>query len=174
LVKNNVLYGYNTDIIGFREAITSSIKDLSTVKSAVCYGYGGVVSVVINVLKSFNIDIYLCGRDINKIKQRAQELNVYEWSQGISCDLFVNAAPVTDKPLTESTNFLDSLQGCKIVFDHEMPGYYLKEYCNNNNVQHIPGTSMYMPQMIAQWSLFLQHLNISSGDLETYLIESSQ
>jgi hypothetical protein len=48
--------------------------------------------------------------------------------------------------------------GCKIAFDHEMPGKYLAQFCAENGVYHIKGTEMYYPQMVAQWRLFLEGL----------------
>jgi hypothetical protein len=58
--------------------------------------------------------------------------------------------------LEEAENFLPAIAGCKIAFDHEMPGVYLAEYCAAKNIYHIKGTAMYYPQMYAQWSLFLE------------------
>jgi hypothetical protein len=42
------------------------------------------------------------------------------------------------------------------VFDHEMPGSYLRSYCQTHGIKHIPGTSMYYPQMVTQWKIFLE------------------
>ena len=178
IVKDMKLYGYNTDMVGFSEAIKAKIaKENLTITSAVCYGYGGVVSVVIAVLKSLGINkIYITGRNLVEAKKRAETFGVLAWNEDVteSIDLFVNAAPVTDKPLHEAKNFLESLKTCKVVFDHEMPGKYLKQYCEDNNIVHIPGTDMYYPQMMGQWKLFLESYGIEDDKLIALLKEADE
>ena len=66
------LKGYNTDYIGFRLAIESSIKEKKC-SSAIIYGYGGVTCVVSHVLQSLGIKkdkIYLSGRNLSKACER--------------------------------------------------------------------------------------------------------
>ena len=138
--KGIKLKGYNTDAIGFRNAIQNGIQQSQlNVKSAVIYGYGGVTNVVVAILHEFNIDMYLTGRNVTTIEQRAKELNINVWSPTIQVDLFVNATPATELPLTESLNLLESLSGCKMAFDHSMPGVYLEEYCKQHDIYHIKG-----------------------------------
>ena len=62
-------------------------------------------------------------------------------AKNMASDLFVNAAPVTDEPLKNAVNFLPTLEGCSLVFDHELVGTELIKYCRANNVIHIPGKS---------------------------------
>jgi len=156
VVCDGKLNGFNTDAMGFEHAILKGVSDSGIeVKSAVCYGYGGVASVVTTILSNLGIRVYITGRNNNVIKSRAAELSVHEWA-GEQCDLFVNATPASESALDVATNFLPAIRGCKIVFDHEMPGKYLKEYCTMNGVYHIAGTEMYYPQMYAQWTLFLK------------------
>lgn len=154
--KDGKLFGYNTDAMGFKFAITEGLRlSQLPVATAICYGCGGVASVVIAVLQSCNISVVLAGRNNINVETRAAELGVKMWN-GETADLFVNATPASEHPLEEATNFLESLKGCKIVFDHEMPGKYLKEYCVKNGIYHISGERMYYPQMEAQWKLFLR------------------
>jgi shikimate 5-dehydrogenase len=97
IVKNGLLVGYNTDYIGFKEAITAGIRKSGIeVKTAVCYGYGGVASVVTNALKDLNIEVYLIGRSNETAEARANELKVHYWNNQ-KCDLFVNATPASGK-----------------------------------------------------------------------------
>lgn len=156
VVRKGALKGYNTDALGFERAIIEGISSaaIGPVHSAICYGYGGVASVVTTVLAKMGITVYLTGRNEKSIISRANELNVQAWSNE-QCDLFINATPASERPLEEADNFLPAITGCKIAFDHEMPGVYLAEYCSANNIYHIKGTAMYYPQMYAQWSLFL-------------------
>jgi len=145
--KNGKLKGYNTDAIGFRNAIENGIQQSQVdVKSAVIYGYGGVTNVVVAILRELNITIYLTGRNRTTIEQRAKELNINIWipspATTIQIDLFVNATPATEMPLDESLNLIESLSRCKIAFDHSMPGVYLEEYCKQHNIYHIKGTTV--------------------------------
>jgi shikimate dehydrogenase len=152
------LKGYNSDALGFRQAIQNGMASSGIeVKTAVCYGYGGVTSVVTSVLQGMGIKVFLAGRNMQTAAERAKELNVDVWSNEI-VDLFVNATPATESPLEQAPNLLPALQGCKVAFDHEMPGKYLAQYCAESGVYHIKGTEMYYPQMVAQWRLFLEGL----------------
>jgi shikimate 5-dehydrogenase len=151
------LIGYNTDAMGFREAITGGIRSSKLVlKTAVVYGYGGVSSVVFHVLKALGIKVFVTGRRMEQARARAKEFGVHVFETGTPpCDLFVNATPVTDQDLALAQNFLPALKGSKCAFDHEMPGKCLQEYCEEHGIFHIPGTAMYYPQMAMQWELFL-------------------
>ena len=78
-------------------------------------------------------------------------------SQKHKPDLFVNAAPVTDfDSLEQIPNFLEAITTCRIVFDHELVGQTLVDHCKRNGIFHISGRSMYWPQMMAQWRIFLK------------------
>lgn len=152
------LKGYNSDALGFKCAIESGVNQSGIqVKTAVCYGYGGVTSVVTSVLQRMGMTVYLTGRNNETAASRAVELNVSVWN-GESVDLFVNATPATEHPLDQAPNLLPALEHCKIAFDHEMPGKYLAEYCLAKGIYHIKGTEMYYPQMREQWKLFLEGL----------------
>ena len=154
--KNGKLKGYNSDALGFRQAIVNGIAASNIeIKTAVCYGYGGVTSVVTSVLQGLGIRVYLIGRNRATAEARAPELKVEVWS-GQPVDLFVNATPATESPLEAAANLLPALQQCKMAFDHEMPGKYLQEYCAEHGIYHIKGLDMYYPQMTAQWKLFLE------------------
>lgn len=151
------LKGYNTDAIGFRAAIVNGIaKSGVKVTKAVCYGYGGVASVVTSILSELGIEVCITGRNPAAAERRAQELSVGLWSKGTAADLFVNCTPGTEHPLNLAPGLLDALSGCTIAFDHEMPGKYLADYCAENNIYHIKGLDMYYPQMYEQWKLFLE------------------
>ena len=83
-----LLVGYNTDAMGFEAAISGAIKNAGgrPVASAVCYGYGGVTSVVVAVLRQLGIsNIYLTGRRPEEAARRAAELGVRAFSAGKKC-----------------------------------------------------------------------------------------
>jgi shikimate dehydrogenase len=156
--RGNILKGYNTDALGFRAAILKGVQISGlTIKTAVVYGYGGVTNCVVSVLKSLGIEVFITGRRPEAIQAKADQLNIQPWSdqQKGMIDLFINASPVTHHPLGDAVNFLNTIEGCRIAFDHEMPGTFLEQHCLQNNIYLIKGTEMYLPQMVAQWELFL-------------------
>lgn len=154
------LVGYNTDAFGFESAIKKGIKTTRIpIKTAVIYGYGGVFNVAYHVLTSMGIKVYASGRNTEEVNKKVKEYNLSP-HHGITTDLFVNATPASDYPLKQAQHFLKALLGCKLVFDHQMPGIYLRKYCEENHIPYIPGTDMYYPQMYKQWSFFLKgHVN---------------
>jgi shikimate dehydrogenase len=154
--EKDVLIGYNTDTYGFEQAIREGIAQSQVqVKTALIYGYGGVFNVAYHVLTSLGIEVSVTGRRTEEIAKKNQEYGLTPFD-GSPKDLFVNAAPVTDHPLTEAVGFVEALRGSKLVFDHHMPGSYLAAYCKENGIAYIPGTAMYYPQMYKQWALFLR------------------
>ena len=148
------LIGYNTDAHGFEQAIREGIAG-KPIKTALVYGYGGVFNVVYHVLKSLGLKVYVTGRRPEAVQQINEQYGLAP-HQGEPKDLFINASPVTDQPLENAPGFLDAVAGSRLVFDHEMPGAFLQEYCQQHGIQHIPGTAMYYPQMYKQWALFLE------------------
>ena len=158
------LKGYNTDVTGFKKAIVDGIDKFNLhIETAVCYGYGGVTAVVVYVLQSLGISVYIAGRNMELAAAKASKCLAFVWTKDQKVDLFVNATPASEHPLCEAANFIEALHNAKLVFDHEMPGQFLREYCESNKISYIPGTDMYYPQMYAQWSLFLD----SIVDVET-------
>lgn len=163
---SDILVGYNTDVLGFQYAISNCVAQRGvTIRTAVCYGYGGVTNVAVKVLQSMGVFVYITGRNPISVEAKALELGAGVYKEHIAVDLFVNATPVTDKPLQLASGFLETIQccQCKVVFDHELQGQYLKTYCADHSIMHISGTDMYQPQMHIQWTLFLynyiQHKN---------------
>jgi shikimate dehydrogenase len=164
LLPDGRIKGYNTDAIGFKIAIVNGIKNVSApIERAVVYGYGGVTNIVVAVLSSLGISVSIAGRRMDEAAKKAAELSTFlgiqvsPWQEESTvADIFINAAPVTDQPLENALNFVSAIKHCKVAFDHELNGSYLKKYCEENSVYHISGLDMYYPQMIAQWTLFLK------------------
>lgn len=171
------LVGYNTDASGFEEAIKKGIQSASKpVRKAVIYGYGGVSATVVHVLSSLGLEVFVTGRRPDEAVRRAAILGCKVWTEAdqIPIDLFVNATPVTDKPLDQASGFLKCLNTCHLAFDHELKGAYLKQYCDENNITHISGMAMYYPQMEAQWKLFLGPLGIAADMVPVLLKEAEK
>lgn len=173
--RGKILRGYNTDVIGFRQAVENGLaaNPNTTVTSAVIYGYGGVTNVAAHVLKSMGMIVYITGRRSDMVLAKAQELGVEVWTTAIQANLFVNAAPVSSSPLAEAEMFLPALAGCSLVFDHELNGHCLAAHCAAQNppVPLISGMDMYVPQMTTQWALFLEGLVPDSAEVVQRLEE---
>lgn len=166
--KDGKLYGYNTDVFGFETALRKHLAVSGiTVKKAVIYGNGGVSGVAAHVLKSLGIEATMAGRNQEKVAEKMNDLGL----SGIPgpYDLVVNATPVSSVPLEEAVGLLGILQDCKMVFDHNMPEKdnkinYLQNYCEEKKIYFIPGKDMYIPQMIKQWTLFLDGIEDDKGN----------
>ncbi len=153
--EDHKLIGYNTDTFGFEQAIKKGIKESGiNIKNALVYGYGGVFNVVFHIISSLGIEVSVTGRRKEAVNDRVMEFNLKQYD-GKPKDLFVNAAPVSDMPLDNAVGFLEALSGCPVVFDHQMPGNFLRDYCKKKGVFYILGAEMYYPQMYRQWELFL-------------------
>lgn len=169
--KGERLIGYNTDAYGFEMAIKKGIEGLN-VKTALVYGYGGVFNVVFHVLQRLGLEVFVCGRRSEAVLEINEKYGLTP-HDGTPKQLFINASPVTDKPLEEAPGFLEAVSGSEVVFDHEMPGQHLADYCVANSIRHIPGTEMYYPQMYRQWALFLQGL-VEEDEIPALIRKASQ
>lgn len=168
--RDDKLYGYNTDASGFQEAIMGGMsKHGITIKTAVVYGYGGVSGVAFAVLRKLGADVYVTGRRLEQAAKIGEAYGVKVFEVGsFEPDLVVNATPASDAPLEEAANLLPCLKDAKMVFDHQMPGPFLKEWCAEHAVPHISGYDMYYPQMAMQWGLFLEGL-VDAAELPALL-----
>lgn len=169
--KGDQLKGFNTDAYGFEMAIKAGIEGLN-IKTALVYGYGGVFNVVYHVLKGLGLKVYVTGRRAEAVAEVNEQYGLAP-HDGSPKQLFINASPVTDKPLEDAPGFIEAVEGAEVVFDHEMPGQYLMNYCEENGIKHIPGTAMYYPQMYRQWGLFLQGL-VKEGEIPELIRQASE
>ena len=71
--REGLLKGYNTDALGFLEAIRAGVKGLP-ISTAVCYGYGGVTNIVAACCCQLGLKVYIIGRRLEEAKRRALEL----------------------------------------------------------------------------------------------------
>lgn len=168
--KSDRLIGYNTDAYGFEQAIKAGIEGLN-IETALVYGYGGVFNVVYHVLKSLGLKVYVTGRRSEAVTQVNEQYGLKP-HDGSPKQLFINASPVTDKPLEEAPGFLEAVEGSQVAFDHEMPGKYLMDFCQAKGIKHIPGTDMYYPQMYRQWALFLEGI-VKPEDIPALIKQAS-
>jgi shikimate 5-dehydrogenase len=165
---NGELHGYNTDAYGFKTAISNYLeKSDKPVKTAVIYGNGGVAGVAVRVLQELGLEVGMAGRNQEHVDKKMAELGLDKVDGPF--DLVVNATPISSKPVEEAEGLVPLLHSAQSVFDHSMPEMdggtnYLREYCEAHNLDFISGNDMYVPQMIEQWTLFLNGIEGNSGE----------
>lgn len=165
--ENGKLFGYNTDAIGLKTALENALKSTAhSIKTAAIYGNGGVSGVAYHVLKDFGVKVKLTGRNPQKVNNKKAELGIADDKISGPYDLIVDATPISSQPdFLEAKGFSELLNNCKMLFSHNMPEKdnkpnYLKRYCEENNLEFIPGSAMYKAQLVRQYQLFIG--NISS------------
>jgi shikimate dehydrogenase len=156
------LFGYNTDAIGLKTALENALKSTSlSIKTAVIYGNGGVSGVAYHVLKELGLKVMLTGRNPEKVKAKKEDLGIEDDEISAPYDLIVDATPISSQPnFLETKGFSELLSNCKMLFCHNMPEKdnkpnFLKSYCEENNIEFIPGSAMYKAQLVRQYQLFI-------------------
>ena len=171
--KNGKLHGYNTDAYGLRTALDQGIKNSrQNIKTAVIYGNGGVSGVAFKVLQDMGIRVTIIGRNVEKVMQKRIELGIdnIPHFEG-PYDLIVDATPISSSPnIADNTYFIELVNQSKAVFCHSMPekdgnNNYLLEHCNKNDIFYISGTEMYKAQLIKQYKLYFDNLDLDSREI---------
>ena len=172
IVNNNgKLYGYNSDAIGLKTALTKGIEASGMdIKTAVIYGNGGVSGVAFYVLLELGIKVTMVGRDTERVQEKKKQLGLEHAAHFEGpYDLVVDATPISSNPdFLHATGLSDLLNGCKMVFCHNMPEKdnninYLEQYCAANKLYFIPGKWMYNAQLAKQYRLLFEGYTKSDG-----------
>ena len=180
------LFGYNSDAIGLKTALTKGIAGSGlTIKTAVIYGNGGVSGVAYHVLLELGIKATMAGRNPARVLEKKKQLGL-EHIAGFDgpYDLIVDATPISSDPeFLNSPGLSNLLNGCKMVFSHNMPEKdnktnYFEKYCAENKLYFIPGKLMYNAQLAKQYRLLFEGYTkqdrspVSEQDiLETWKVE---
>jgi len=183
---NGKLYGYNSDAIGLKTALTKGIEASGMdIKTAVIYGNGGVSGVAFHVLLELGIKVTMVGRDPERVQEKKKKLGLEHVAHFEGpYDLVVDATPVSSNPdFLHATGLSDLLSGCKMVFCHNMPEKdnkinYLEQYCVANKLYFIPGKWMYNAQLAKQYRLLFEGYTKPDGSpvseqdvLDTWKVE---
>ena len=183
---NGKLYGYNSDAIGLKTALTKGIEASGMdIKTAVIYGNGGVSGVAFYVLLELGIKVTMVGRDPERVQEKKKKLGLEHVAHfNGPYDLLVDATPVSSNPdFLHATGLSDLLSGCKMVFCHNMPEKdnkinYLEQYCVANKLYFIPGKWMYNAQLAKQYRLLFEGYTKPDGSpvseqdvLDTWKVE---
>jgi shikimate dehydrogenase len=124
--KGHVLKGYNTNAIGFMDALTRVGFDVSG-KSALVFGSGAAAKAVVFVLNWLRArTIFITARNDEKVKQvigsiggESKPLHVLE-KQSLAVDIVVNTTSVSgvdESPELAAIAAGLDLPGCQLVFD---------------------------------------------------------
>ena len=118
--KDNLIFGENTDVIGFELSLKYENCILEN-KKAFILGAGGVVPSIIKALKNLNIkEIFLSNRTITNtdyIKKKYPEIEIVEWGEVPDFDIIINATSIgLNKEDKINLNF-NRLENIKIFYD---------------------------------------------------------
>jgi len=168
---NGKLHGYNTDAFGLKTALLKGIKESKIeIKTAVIYGNGGVSGVAFKVLQDLGIKVTMIGRDPERVLKKRKELGIENIPHfNGPYDLIVDATPISSDPdFLDAIGFSEILNGCKIIFCHNMPEKdnktnYLLDYCNQKKIYYIPGKWMYVSQLSKQYGLYFENYTRPDG-----------
>lgn len=158
------LFGFNTDAAGFKYAVLKGLEEFKIdIKTAVIYGNGGVSGVAFKVLQDLGIKPTMVGRNHEKVMKKRIELGIENIPHFDGpYDLIVDATPISSESnFLDANGFSEILNGCKMVFCHNMPEKdgktnYLMEYCNKKKIDFIPGKWMYNSQLTKQYELYFE------------------
>lgn len=165
------LYGYNSDAIGLKTALVKGIEESGlNIKTAVIYGNGGVSGVAFHVLLELGIKVTMVGRDPARVLEKKKQLGIEHVAHFEGpYDLVIDATPISSDPdFLNAPGLSALLDGCKMVFCHNMPEKdnkinYLEQYCAENNLYFIPGKWMYNAQLAKQYRLLFEGYHKPDG-----------
>ena len=121
VLKENKLYGYNTDYYGFGYMLDAHNIDINN-KIAVILGNGGATKAVLHYLLDNKISkIYIVSRDPkanNEFKENRVKVIGYEKLKEIKGDILINSTPVGMYPkVDESPVSSDIINGFSVLVD---------------------------------------------------------
>ena len=96
-LKNNKIFGHNTDTVGFEYAIRDTGYDVSG-KKILILGAGGVVPSIIFTLYKLNVSqVYLSNRtktNAENLKNLFKNLKLIDWGEASDSEIIINATSV--------------------------------------------------------------------------------
>jgi len=120
-IVDGKLHGCNTDAGGFIQALKAKLRDLKGSRAAVV-GSGGAARACVYALKSAGCDVTVFGRNIEKAKMLATDLDVSAepLSRGLTAyDIVVNATPLGTKGdnANKTIATAEQLKNVRLVYD---------------------------------------------------------
>ncbi|MBZ7935163.1 shikimate dehydrogenase [Campylobacter sp. B0100352/1] len=158
--KNNQIYAYNTDGIGFLQAI----KEFKNIKKALILGAGGTALVLAYVLKQKGVDVYITNRSAKRLQYfNTYKNSLYEDLKDFDFDLIINStsAGLVNDDLPCSEEILHKLLpnakfAFEVIYNKETPFYKL---CKKYNLKVKNGLEMLLWQGVFAFELFFDLKN---------------
>lgn len=161
LNEDSKLIGYNTDAIGFMQALREEIEPMG--KKALVMGAGGAARAIIYTLKEFGADVYLYNRSKNKAEELEEAFKIQlierEHIQKAAFDIIINATPVGSLPnTTTSLLHADHIHSGATVMDiitSPIETQLLKE-AKKAGAKTISGERMLLHQAAGQFEIWFK------------------
>ncbi len=161
--KNNKLYGYNTDGIGFMRALATKRKDLSSLKIAMI-GAGGAACALAQVLVSSCAELSIYCRKAGQVKF-AEKIKIHAFEDLFKdnslqdIDILINTTPLGMYGYNsfENLNFIKYLKKKPLVCDliYKPEETLLLKEARMHDFETMNGLGMLIHQAIAALELFL-------------------
>ncbi|MGH1600399.1 shikimate dehydrogenase [Campylobacter majalis] len=167
--KNNKIYAYNTDGLGFLK----SISDFSEIKSALVIGAGGTAKAIAYILKQNFIDVEILNRSLDRLEGFKQAYECYTWNDFLpkNYDLVINttSAGLRDDLLPAPIEILtpiisSSRYAFDVIYGKTTPFLHL---AIQNNLVCKDGLDMLLHQAVLAFNLFFDN------DLDEYEIQKA-
>jgi len=159
-VKENKIYAYNTDALGFLEAI----REFKGIEKALILGAGGTALALAYALREKEIKVCIANRSQERLKEfSVYEAYLYENLKDFDFDLVVNAtsAGLRDENLPCDKELLDRILArskfaFEVIYGKETPFLTL---CKNYNLKTKDGLDMLLWQGVFAFELFFDTYN---------------
>ena len=169
ILKDEKLYGYNTDAPGFYKAL----QKLGVVNSALIMGAGGTARALALYLNSKSIDVEIVNRSYKRLqwfKDRGFVTHTWDEFNPLPKDVIINttSAGLIDKSLPMPKELLDSVlkdtkYAVDVIYAKETP--FLKE-AKTLALPCFDGSKMLLWQGVIAFDHFTQH-SYSLDDIKT-------
>lgn len=181
--KGNKLKGYNTNAIGFMDAMKEAGLDASG-KSALVFGTGGAARAVIFILNWIHANpILVAGRSQNKVTAIVKQIGGEAVSLNTLSDrllpvnIVINATSVSSPDeapdMAEMVNLLN-LPNCEMVIDlnYGRPRNFWREMARNKGILFIDGFSSLANQARSTFALWTG-IEVKQEIIDTVIKDSS-
>ncbi|EAB5249213.1 MULTISPECIES: shikimate dehydrogenase [Campylobacter] len=156
-LKEDKIYAYNTDALGFLEAI----KDFDNIKKALILGAGGTALALAYTLKQKGIEVYIANRSKERFKDfLAYRTYLYKDLQDFDFDLVINStsAGLKDENLPCDRELLGRILpkakfAFEVIYGRETPFYRL---CKEYHLKIKDGLDMLLWQGVFAFELFFE------------------
>ncbi|PZT47606.1 shikimate dehydrogenase [Helicobacter valdiviensis] len=160
--KEDKIYGYNTDALGFYQCI-----EKENFKTALVIGAGGSARAIVAILEEKGFEVTL----INRSKQRLQNFQDFkiqtstfeDFKPKHSFDIIINTTPSTLTSHTlplEENRLIDIFQNAKMAFDlvYGIDSPFLN-LAKTHHLKTEDGKNMLIYQAILAFEIFMQSFN---------------